>query len=471
MIKKNLLSGKDRELVELAEQYEKAKAEHHSIYMDADDLADLADWYGVRQNPDMAMEVVDYGLSLHPNNNSLLIEKGYLYLDNYDTVHAQEIANELDSNLSEAKILQAQIHILNGQEQKAKQLLNTIENKEDIDTMINVAYMYVNTQHPHDAFEWLKPGIGEYEDDEPFMTVLGDTYYGMGMLDEAIDIYNGLIDKNPYSSPYWFGLARCYFDKQMYDKTIEACDYATLSDEEFSDAYMMKGHAFFYLQNDEQALENFQIAANLGAVSQCFIDTFIGLSQASQEKWPEAYTHLQKAIDTYEDETIISLSTLYSNAALCLYKMGEKAQSEEYWTMAHEANPEDAEAYLMEGKMYLDEHDFNRCQQCWKKALLYAPNINTWHEIGTTCLEHGKIEQARIAFEKAKSLNPDFYDINEKLAIVYLLLKDKENFQKYNRQCKNPITMADLQRIQEMLKEEDKESLLQEMKKLLNGLQ
>ena len=41
MSKKNLLSGRDKELQELAEQYEAAKAENKPIYLDADDLADL----------------------------------------------------------------------------------------------------------------------------------------------------------------------------------------------------------------------------------------------------------------------------------------------------------------------------------------------------------------------------------------------------------------------------------------------
>ena len=49
MSKKNLLSGRDKELQELAEQYEAAKAENKPIYLDADDLADLADWYAIAQ--------------------------------------------------------------------------------------------------------------------------------------------------------------------------------------------------------------------------------------------------------------------------------------------------------------------------------------------------------------------------------------------------------------------------------------
>ena len=75
--------------------------------------------------------------------------------------------------------------------------------------------------------------------------------------------YNKLIDKNPYSAPYWFGLARCYFEQQLFDKAIEACDYAIVSDEEFADAYMMKGHAFYQLGNEESALENYTLAENI----------------------------------------------------------------------------------------------------------------------------------------------------------------------------------------------------------------
>ena len=102
-------------------------------------------------------------------------------------------------------------------EEEADRLLDTIEDKEEIDTMINVAYMYINVNKPDKAMAWLKPGLGKYEDDEPFLGVLADAYYGVGELEKATDTYNALIDKNPYSAVYWFGLARCYFDSQKYD--------------------------------------------------------------------------------------------------------------------------------------------------------------------------------------------------------------------------------------------------------------
>ena len=406
MIKKNLLSGRDRELVELAERYERARTENRHIYMDADDLADLADWYGIRMKPDAAMEVVDYGLELHPDNAALLTEKAYLLLDHYDIPAAQDIAYELDLSLPETKILQAEINILNGQKTAAKRLLATIEDKEDLDTMIKVAYMYINTFQPGEALKWLEPGIGKYADDEPFLAVLGDAYFGLGMTDEAMEVYDQLIDRNPYASPYWFGLARCYFDKQLYDKVIEACDYAIVSDDEYPDAYLMKGHAYFHLQNEEKALENFTVAARLGAVSQSFVDAFIGLGKVAREEWEGAYRHLLKAIDEYEDgESVVTLSILYSNAALCLHRMGKDDEAQTYWSLALEADPEDAETYLMEGRANLEMKDYERCEQCWEQALYYAPTAHTWNEIGLAYLDNSRVEQARTAFEHVKELD------------------------------------------------------------------
>lgn len=471
MMKKNLLSGRDRELAEMAEQYENARANRQSIYLDAEDMADLADWYSVRQKREQALEVVEYGLKIHPENTALLTEEAYLYLDDYDTHSAREIANLLDENLPDTKILQAQILILEEREEEADRLLDTIEDKEEIDTMINVAYMYINVNKPDKAMAWLKPGLGKYEDDEPFLGVLADAYYGVGELEKATDTYNALIDKNPYSAVYWFGLARCYFDSQKYDKAIEASDYAIVSDDEFVEAYLLKGHSFFFLDNDEKGLENFREAARLGAVSQCFIDTFTGLSESGKEHWEAGLEHLLKAIDEYEDDAQISLPALYANSGICFRKLGQKRKASHYWKKAHELDPTDAGLYLLEGRMYLEEHLFDKSVRCWKQALVFAPTAQTWHEIGISFMEYGYMEQARAALEYVKKVEPDFHDINEKLATVYLMLKDKENFMRYNQLCKRPITTEDLEKVYELLKSENKEDLVEAMKRILDALQ
>ena len=69
-----------------------------------------------------------------------------------------------------------------------------------------------------------------------------------------------------------------------------------------------------------------------------------------------------------------------------------------------------------------------------------------------------------------QEMEPDFEGINEKLTSLYMLLKDKENFMKYNQLCEHPFKLEELEKLQQMLKEEDQEDLAQVMKNIFDAL-
>lgn len=471
MNKKNLLSGREKELLEMAEQYEQAMSNGQPIYLDADDLADLADWYAMRHKYDTAKEVAAYGLRLHPNNTPLLVEQAYLYLDTSDKTKAQQIAETLTDNTPEVIILRAQLLLEEGKLEQAERLLDAIEDKNELANIVEVSYMFIDMGYPEKALKWLELGEGKYDDEEAFLAVSADYYYAQRKTEKATIYYNKLIDRNPYSPAYWYGLARCYFDKEQLDKTIEACDYAIISDEDFADAYIMKGNAFYELGNDKSALENYIQAEKLQAVSHCFIETFIGMNKLTEKKWKDAYEHFEKAINCASTNDLPSLSSLYANAAFCLHKIKETTQAQLYWKTAHDLAPADPTPYLIEGRAYMDDNNQKSGIACWNQALEIAPYAETWYEIGSDCMELTQLEYARIAFEHVKELEPDFENINEKLTIVSMLLHDKDSFQKYNRQCKHPISAEKLESLYNQLKDTDKNSdMAQTIKQIFDSL-
>lgn len=467
MNKKNLLSGRDKKLHEMAEEYEAARAANQPIYLDAEDLADLADWYAARNKYDLANDVVKYGLDLHPDHPALLIQKAYLYLDEGNKAKAQEIAEQIsDDYLPEVKILKANILINQGEMEEAEKLLDTIEDKEDLANILEVSYMYLDTGYPEKALEWLSLGGEEHSERESFIAISADCYYAQGLIEKAAIFYNKLIDRNPYSAPYWFGLARCYFDQQMFDKAIEACDYALVSDDEFADAYIMKGHAFFQLGNEESAYESYAMAEKNHALPTDFLNMFMGLSKLSANEWEEAYEHLEKAINSQEPGSPL-LSTAYAQAGLCLFKMGKKRKANQYFKKSHELGPDDFDAYLLEGRAYMENGEYEKGVKRWAKALEISPTAETWNEIGMYGMEMGQLDYAKMAFERVKELDPDFERINEKLAAIYLLFKDKENFRKYNRLCKVPIDMEMLKELEELLNSDDSSELMKMLRSII----
>ena len=63
------------------------------------------------------------------------------------------------------------------------------------------------------------------------MRELAHIYEDQQKNDEAIAIYNKLLDKDPYSHADWFDLARLLALRGKYDEAIEACDFALAIDE------------------------------------------------------------------------------------------------------------------------------------------------------------------------------------------------------------------------------------------------
>lgn len=472
MSKKNLPFGRDKELQEFADQFESARAEKKAIYLDADDFADLADWYAARQKYDLATEVIEYGLGLHPDNTALLVEQAYLYLDDRDKEKAKAIIERIAEDNSEVKVLKANLLLEEGREEEADALLDEIDDKDDLANIIDVSYMFIDLGMPEKALPWIARGLAQYAEEESYIAVCGDCYYNQGLIEKATFFYNKLIDKNPYSAPYWFGLARCYFDQQQFDKAIEACDYAIIADEDFANAYIMKGHAYFQLDNEESSLESYMHAAKLEAISPTFVNTFIGLSKVTKGEWAEGLKYLELAIaENDQEDEVLSLSSLYANAALCLHKLGKKRKAHQYCKKAQELAPDEVDPYLIEGRIYMEEDQPEKGTKKWAIALQNAPYADTWHEIGMYSMELGQLSYAKLAFERVKEMEPDFKGINEKLASLYMVMRDKENFMKYNQLCETPFDLEELDKLQQMLEDEDQKDLAKMMKGIFDALQ
>ncbi|MDO4163725.1 MAG: tetratricopeptide repeat protein [Bacteroides sp.] len=447
MKRKKYLSGRDKELCDMAEKYEAAIKENKPLYMDADDLADLADWYATRGKFPTAIEIVEYGLKLHPNNTELLVEQAYLYIDTRNHEKAKAIIEQIDDKFSsEVKILRAYVLLDEGQPEEVEWLLDTLEDKDALPNLIEIAYMYNDKGYSEKALEWIRRGEGLYDNEEAYMATYGDCYYSDGQIEKAAEIYNQLIDRNPYSASYWYALARCYNEQRQPDKAIEACDYALVADDEFAEAYVMKGNCYYMLGNTEAATECFQQAVKQNLFKPDIVSTFTALSKVSEGKWQEALDCIEIALDQ-DPSDYETVALLYANAALCLHHLGRDEEAHENCDIAHDINPDDAEVDLIEGRIYMEEDNIDRAIDCWEDALDKAPYPDTWYEIGVSCLETGRMEHARTAFERVKELDPDYEGINEKLTSLYIVLRDKENFKKYNKLCAHPLTPKDLNRI------------------------
>lgn len=439
MNRKNLLSGRDKQMQDMADTYENALTEGTSFYLDADDWADLADWYAVRGKMKQALAIAKDGLKAHPDSTPLLVEQAYLFIDTDKGEKAWLSLNRIrEGYLPEVKILKAHLLMLDGQTEEAEELLDSLDDKEDLANIIEVVYLYLDFNLLDKACQWLMNGKEDYEDNESYMAVTADYYCATGDYPQAADYYNKLLDRNPYSSLYWYGLARCHYEMEELNKCIDACDYSLLSDEEFGDAYVLRGHAYFRLSNDEKAAEDYRMGIKYNSLSLHYLNAIEAFRNIGKGNWKEGLRYIKLAI-AHPDECAVPLSTLYANAAFCHAKLNRRDKAESYCLMALEEDPDDTDALLLLNRIYLQTGNPGAASELWDRMKSLVNDAETWFDIGNLCIETNQLQLARNAFEEVYLLNPDHPQIHRILALLYLTAKDIKQFRFHNEKTERPI--------------------------------
>lgn len=167
---------------------------------------------------------------------------------------------------SEVKMLKAELLLNEGKLEEAQQLINTIEDTDDLASIIEIVYLYMDMGYPEAAKEWIDKGQDQYGEEEDFIVLQADYLGATQHMKEAIECFDKLIDIAPYNPSYWMGLAKCYFMSEDINKTIETCDFALAADDKYGEAYAYKAHSFFYLNNPDSAIENYEKAIEYKAI-------------------------------------------------------------------------------------------------------------------------------------------------------------------------------------------------------------
>lgn len=454
-----------KELNELVDKYEAAIKEDRQLYLDADQIAGIADYYGNESRFKEAQKVIDYGLRLHPQNTDLLVTQAFLYLDTQKTHLAKLIAETITDDFNiDIKMLRAEILLIEGQLEATKNLLNSVAESDELETIIDIIYLYLDMGYPEAAKEWIDKMKERYKDDEDFIAVTADYLLGNHQIAEASDFFNRLLDIDPYNAAYWIGLARCRFIEEDFDKTIEACDFALAADDKFGDAYSYRGHCYFYLNNMDAAIENYEKAIEYKALAPEMGYMFIGIGHSNKEEWLQADKCFRTVIRIFEEDGDSSsplLVEIYISEALVTFNLGNYKEAHLLIDKAKAINPKEENIYLAEGKLYLKEELNKEAHRSFMKALKEEPTAETWLNIGSAYMDEDLLEQAKTCYEKAYKINPEYPEIVEKLSILSLMNNEIDKFLKYNSECEQPL---DVNSIIDLLSQYDKS---EEGKKIL----
>lgn len=245
----------------LLEQYEDSVKSGHPTYMDADDLADIADYYHYEGRLEDAAAAIELALQFNPDAIGPLLYKAREALSFNNFRIARDYAERIRViDNTEYLYLLGEILICEGKTEEAdglfrKQFLE-LPPDEQMDYVYDVANLFAEYNDYNKSFEWMARSQGDDSDD--FKELMARTLFGIGKYEDSSRLFNELLDHNPYSKVYWNALASAQFMSEDYGASIASSEYAIAIDPNDAESILTKANGLYHLENFEEALSYFE---------------------------------------------------------------------------------------------------------------------------------------------------------------------------------------------------------------------
>lgn len=374
---------------QLLTRYEEMIRQHTSTYFESDELTLLAEYYASKKMVAESMEVLQYALSIHPDNLDVQLYICHTLVAEHKLDEAENILNSLsDQEDEEIGMLRATICIERHEFEKAESLFITIVNRieltESVLTILDIADIYMDYNLDKQAYQWLKKAYKIEPDSAEVWHSLFDYHYTFGNLNKAIFYCNKLLDENAYEIDSWLNLTRCYIKQFKYREALDAIDFALAIDENHLTALELKGLCYIQLGDMKKGCELFSKIEN-SSPNRAQIYQIISECYLSAHDYDTAIEYLTKCLN------LTNLSD-FEHASLFQKR---------------------AFAYLHQGKLDL-------CKQDLDAGLSYDGQYDYLYlTLGEYYIQQGELEKAQREMTYAEALSSDKKEIKIEIANTY----------------------------------------------------
>ena len=243
---------------EILAKYESSKENRSALYMDADDLTDVAEYYAmVCHDDERAAEAIDLALQLHPDAVDPQIFRARKRMLDGDIETAQLICDAIeDQQHREVIFLRAELLI---RQQRNVEALDYLWDEagnidEDLDYFYyDSAYIFID----YDDYDSAQQLTEELEKVAPkwFKTwqVRADVLLAQEKYEAALSYIERTLDVDPFYVEAWNWSSEAYCGIMQFDKAVESCDYALAVEPQDERALQLKAWALMQQGNSEEA--------------------------------------------------------------------------------------------------------------------------------------------------------------------------------------------------------------------------
>jgi tetratricopeptide (TPR) repeat protein len=396
------------ELKELLRQYENLQKGKNHAFLDEEAFERVIDYFDEKEDLTRALEAAETGLEYFPFSSQLLIKKADLLIATKHYKHALEIleqASLFDNNDINIYILKTDAYLALDEPAKAAELLeealHLFEGEEKIDLLFELADVYDDYEEFDKVFDCLKLILLQEPTNEEALYKICFWTDFTGRNEESIRLHHKIIEEHPYNELAWFNLGAAYQGLKLYEKAIDAYQYAVVIDEKFDYAYRNMGDAYMRLR-----------------------------------KYKEAIDTLEKVLALTRPEEVI-----YEAIAHCYHRLRNYAQARFNYRKASHMNPDDSKLYYKIALTYIGENQWNSALKPLEQALSMHRHVPEYNlAIGECYLQLQKYREAIQHFSVVVRSRP--HNINGWESLIRCLYK-AGYFEEAGRQCQSALQATD----------------------------
>ena len=261
---------------------------------------------------------------------------------------------------------------------------------------------------------------------------LGVAYSELKQYHAALDAYQKALALSPMTAELHYNVGLVHLKQGDLRHALEAFKRAITLDAKWEDAYTGLGEVYLKQGNLGQAAHAYKQATRLNQNKNPGAILGLGKVYARQERWNDAITAVEKAIEIQVDNTEAhyQLAQIYikrgekkkAASAMAFFKVLRQTdpllEEAVTWVKRH---PDDARGYNNLGIVYLARRRPEDAVANYKRAISLAPNLATAHyNLGHAYHKQGKMDLAIGAYQQALTTDTTLAIAHNNIAVCYM---------------------------------------------------
>ena len=349
---------------DLLQLYHQLKSGGGRGYLEEDSFERIILHFQDMEEYKQALEAARLALDRFPYSSLLKIKLADVLIQLRRFREAKEVLEEasvLDNRDINLYILKVEIHLALEEGSLAKETkgesLERFDGEERMELLFELADVFDDYEDYEQVFECIREVLlMEPTNEEALYKICFWTDF-TGRNEESIQLHQHIINDYPYSELAWFNLGAAYQGLKLYEKAIDAYQYAIVIDEKFDYAYRNMGDALIRLRRYREALE--------------------ALARVTELTKPE--------------------DVIFEAMGFCYERLKQPAQARSQYRKAVHLRPEDSMLHYKIATTYLAEEQWEKAIRQVQEALKRFPRQPDYNKLAGEC--HARLGQWQAAID------------------------------------------------------------------------